>query len=81
MRSAWSMFSQKTMVLEKRSVALRNSVTLGGHERGARLQDQVAVVVAVVVLAVLDAWPRLVGLADLRPPAVQVLVRPMRTTL
>jgi hypothetical protein len=76
MRSAWSMFSQKTMVLAKRSVALRNSVIFGGDDSGALFQDQRSVEVAVVVLAVLDELAVLVGLALLGSPAVEVLVEP-----
>jgi hypothetical protein len=76
MRSAWSMFSQKTMVLAKRSVALRNSVILAATDGGALFEDQVAVEVAVVVFAVLDELAVLVGLPCLRSPAVEVFVEP-----
>jgi hypothetical protein len=74
MRSAWSMSSQKTMVLAKGSVALRNSVILRGDEFGALLQHEAAVEVALVVDAVLDQLAVLVGLPLLWAPALQVLV-------
>ena len=68
------MSSQNTMVLAKRSVALRNSVTLRGDQLGALLEDEGPVEVLLVVYAVLDLLAVLVDLALLGPPAGEVLV-------
>ena len=80
-RSAWSMSSQKTIVLSSGSVALRNSVTFCGDELRPLLEDEGAVEVRLVVDAVLDHLAVLVDLALLGPPAGRSLSRSMRTTL
>lgn len=56
------MFWQKTMVLAKRSVALRNFGDLGGDPGGALFEYERAIVVAVVVFAVFYGVTESVGL-------------------
>jgi hypothetical protein len=73
-RSAWSMSSQKTMVLSYRSVSVRNCVTFFATKLRALLQHERAVEVALVVDAVLDLLAELVALALLGAPAGEVLV-------
>jgi hypothetical protein len=60
MRSAWSMFSQKMMVLAKRSWP-EELGDFGGDQSRALFKDEIAVEVAVVVFAVLDELPVFVG--------------------
>ena len=53
---------------------LEQLADLVGDQGGALLEDEAAVVIEFVVLAVFDHLAVLVGLADLGPPAVEVLV-------
>ena len=68
------MFSQKTMVLAKRSVALRNSVILAATSSVRFSRMRLRSKSRLVVLAVFDDLAVLVGLALLGAPAVEVFV-------
>ena len=68
------MFSQNMMVLAKRSVDFEKFGDLYGDKFRAFFEDEISVEIQIVVNAVLDLLPKLVGFSLLGTPAFEVFV-------